>query len=296
MEKNFPENDGNAVTNILTVDVEDWYMDTDISTWDLYEDRIVESTNRIIDILKEYDTKATFFILGYVAENFPEIVNMIKNEDHEICTHGYSHKKITQQTPHEFEEDILRSIRILENITGDKVIGHRASNFTVVEETAWAIDILKKNGLKYDSSIFPVKTQLYGVPKAPLYPYSISSSDIKKDSCLGEDFLEIPLSVYTVPILHKNIPIAGGFYLRFFPYYFIKHSIKKINTRGRRSIFYIHPWELDTGQPRENKIKWYHYYNLSSTEEKFRKLLKDFKFTSIKEGILNEQKKCKRIF
>lgn len=281
-------NNDNAITNIITVDVEDWYMDTDMSTWDLYEDRIVQSTNKIIEILGESNTKATFFILGYVAEHFPELVKEIKNEGHEICTHGYSHKLITQQTSYEFEEDLLKSIRTLENITGDKVIGHRASNFSISEETAWAIDILKKNGLKYDSSVFPVKTPLYGMPEAPLYPYRISSSNLKKEAGPEEDFLEIPLSVYTTPIMHKNIPIAGGFYLRFFPYFFIKYAIKKINRMNQKSILYIHPWELDPDQPRENMIKWFHYYNLSNTEKKFRKLLKDFKFTSIKEGLSNE--------
>ncbi len=279
------ENGDKTITNIISVDVEDWYMDTDISTWYLYEDRVVESTNKIIEILKESNTKATFFILGYIAEHFPEIVKEIKNEGHEICTHGYNHKLVTQQTPNEFEEDLLKSIRILENITGDKVIGHRASNFSINEETSWAIDILKKNGLKYDSSIFPVKTHLYGVPKAPLYPYNISSSNLNKEAGPEEDFLEIPLSIYRVPIVHKNLPIAGGFYLRFFPYFFIKHAIKKINQKNEKTIFYIHPWELDPDQPRDNKIKWFHYYNLSNTEKKFKKLLKDFKFTSIKEGL-----------
>ena len=274
------------VTNILTIDVEDWYMDTDISTWDLYEDRIVESLNKTIGLLKESNAIATFFILGYIAERFPKLVEKTKEEGHEIGTHGYSHRKITQQTPHEFEHDLKKSIGILENITGDKVLGHRASNFTVMEETAWAIDVFKKIGLRYDSSVFPVKTQLYGVPKAPLYPYYISSTDIKKENC-QKDFLEIPLSVYRVPIVYKNIPIAGGFYLMFFPYLFIKHSIEKINNAGKKSIVYLHPWELDPDQPRDNVLKWYHYYNLSSTENKFKRLLKDFKFTSIKEGILD---------
>jgi polysaccharide deacetylase family protein (PEP-CTERM system associated) len=256
-------------------------MDTDISTRDSYEDRVVQSTEKILNMLDETNTTATFFVVGYVAEHHPELIEDIKDRGHEIGTHGYSHTPIKKQTPSEFEDDLLKSVRILEGITKDKIRGHRACEFSIGEETSWAIDILKKNGLKYDSSIFPVKTHLYGVPDASLYPFHISSSNIKIDNNPEEDFLEFPLSVYRIPIVHKNIPIAGGFYLRFFPYCFIKHAMKKINKIGQPAIFYIHPWEFDPKQPRVKELKWYHYYLLSSTERKFKKLLKDFKFSSI---------------
>ena len=274
--------------NILTIDVEDWYMETDISTWGSYEDRVVENTNKILKILKELNIEATFFILGYVAEHFPELVESIENENHEIATHGYSHKQITKQTPPEFEEDLLKSVKILERITTKRILGYRAREFTIVEKTSWAMDILKKNGLKYDSSIFPVKTHLYGVPNAPLYPYHISSSNIKGEN-IEEDFLEFPLSVYRIPIVHKNIPVAGGFYLRLLPYWFIKHGMKKINRMNQPAIFYIHPWEFDPKQPRIKELKWYHYYNLSNTEKKIKRLLKDFKFIPIREWIKHEK-------
>ena len=266
--------------NILTIDVEDYYQDTEFKNWKFYEDRVVQNTHKILNILSETNTKATFFVLGYVAEHFPELVETIKDEKHEIATHGYSHTPIEQQTPSEFEEDLLKSIRILEKITGDRVMGYRARQFSVSKKTSWAIDILKKAGLKYDSSVFPVKTPLYGVPDAPLYPYHISSSNIKRDNP-EEGFLELPLSVFRIPIVRKNIPIAGGFYLRFLPYLFIKHAIKTINKMNQPAIIYIHPWEFDPKQPRISDHKWYHYYRLSKTEQKFRKLLKDFKFTSV---------------
>ena len=224
------------MTNILTIDVEDWYMDTDISTWDSYEDRVVQSTEKILEILDETNTKATFFVVGYVAEHHPELIEEIKDRRHEIATHGYSHTSIKKQTPSEFEKDLLKSIGIIEKITKNKISGHRACEFSIVEKTSWAIDILKKNGLKYDSSIFPVKTHLYGVPDAPLYPYHISSSNITRDNP-EVDFFEFPLSVYRFPIMHKTIPVAGGFYLRLFPYWFIKHAIKKINKMGKPTIF-----------------------------------------------------------
>ena len=277
----------NKVTNILTIDVEDWYMDTDILTWDSYEDRVVQSTQKILEMLDESNTKATFFVVGYVAEHFPGLIEDIKDKGHEIATHGYSHTSIKKQTPSEFEEDLLKSVRILEEITKEKIRGHRACEFSIGEETSGAINILKKSGLKYDSSIFPVKTHLYGVPDAPLYPYHISSSNIKIVNS-DEDFLEFPLSVYSFPIVHKNIPVAGGFYLRMFPYCFIKHAMKKINKMGQPVIFYIHPWELDPKQPRIEELKWYHYYNLSNTEKRFKRLLMDFRFTSIRAWLKDE--------
>jgi len=281
----------NRVTNILTIDLEDWYMDTDISTWDSYEDRVVQSAQKILEILDETNTKATFFVVGYVAEHFPELIKDIKDKGHEIATHGYSHTTITEQTPLEFEEDLLKSVRILEDITKDKIRGHRACEFSIGEETSWAINILKKNGLKYDSSVFPVKTHLYGVPDAPLHPYHISSPNIKIDNNPEDDFFEFPLSVYTIPIMGKNIPVAGGFYLRFFLYWFIKHAMKKINGKNQPVVFYIHPWEFDTKQPRIKELRWYHYFNLSTTEKKFKRLLNDFEFTSVKAWLKDEDAK-----
>ena len=278
-----------AIVNILQIDVEDWYSDLETKYWESYEDRIIQSNNKVLTILKENDARATFFILGYLAERFPQLVKKIKEQGHEIASHGYNHTTITKRTPLEFEKDLLKSIEILEKISGDKVWGYRAPQFTVVEKTAWAIDIIKKMGLKYDSSVFPVKTSLYGVPEAPLFPYHISSLDIKKDDP-EENFLEFPLSVYRIPIIKKNIPIAGGFYLRFFPYRFISYAIKKINKLNHPAVCYLHPWELDPKQPRIDSFKWYHYYRLSSTEKKFRRLLKDFKFISTKEWIQNNEK------
>ena len=277
---------GKNKVNILTIDVEDWYMDIDISTWDLYEDRVLNNTNIILKILDKSNIKATFFVLGYVAEHFPELIESITDKDHEIATHGYSHKSIKKLTPVEFEKDLLKSIQILEKITKEKIKGHRACNFSIVEETSWAIDILKKNNLKYDSSVFPVKTHLYGVSGIPASPYYISSSNIKKNSP-EENFLELPLSSYQLPFFHKKIPISGGFYLRALPYFFIKSAIKKINKTNQPVTCYIHPWEFDLKQPRINELKWYHYYGLHSTEKKFKRLLKEFKFTSIREWISN---------
>jgi len=278
--------------NILQIDVEDWYADIDINYWKYYEDRIVQNTNNILRILKERNIQATFFILGYIAEKYPELVERINDENHEIGSHGYNHLPLTKQTPNEFKNDLLKSIRILEKITNDKVSGYRAPLFTLDETTSWAIDIMKKCGLKYDSSIFPVKTHIYGVPDAPRFPYYISSLNIKKYDPNG-DFLEIPLSVYRIPVIKKNIPIAGGYFLRFLPYKFISYSIKKINKENHPAVCYIHPWELDPNHPRINAFGWFyyhqHYYRLRVTEKKFLNLLRDFKFTSSRNWINHEK-------
>lgn len=271
--------------NILTVDVEDWYMNTDIIQWPKFEDRIIASTNRLLSIMG--NTKATFFVLGYVAEHHPDLIRRIRDAGHEVGTHGYSHKLITSQTPSQFKEELLKSIKIIKNITGEDVYSHRASNFTIMKSTAWAVDILKTCGIKYDSSVVPAKTPRYGIPDAPLFPYYISTEHI----CGGanQGIYELPLSVLRLPL--KNIPIAGGFYMRFFPYEVIKNSIKIINLQGKPAIIYLHPWEIDVKQPKITGIRWSHYYNLSKMEPRLKQLLKDFEFTSIKEWVRDQRLK-----
>lgn len=268
--------------NILQIDVEEWYQDAEMSRWESFQSRVVEQVERVLTILRDNRHTATFFILGYVAHRFPELVSRIAEEGHEVATHGYTHTPLTRLTPDEFEEELSRSIEILEGITGQHVWGFRAPQFTLAEETAWAVDILKNHGIRYDSSIFPVKTRLYGVPDAPRSPYRISSSDIKRDDPTS-NLMEFPLSVYRVPGIGINVPVAGGFYLRLLPYYFIARALRKINALDLPAVCYLHPWELDPAQPRSADLRWYHYYRLQSAEIKFRKLLRDFRFISTQE-------------
>ena len=274
------------VRNILQIDVEDWYCDLETQDWNKCEPRVVAATEKVLSLLRDSGTKATFFVLGYVAERFPGLVKSIEEQGHEVGSHGYGHRRISDQTPEEFEEDVRRSMAILESITGKKVKGYRAPQFTVMKETLWALDILKKLGLEYDSSIFPVKTPLYGIPDAPLYPYRIESGNANE----GDGLMEIPLSVYTAPLFGKRLPVAGGFYFRFFPYVFVRHALKALNKRGNVAVCYIHPWEFDPGKPRIDGLRWYHYYRLGSTEKKFRRLLRDFAFISTEEWIENERR------
>lgn len=274
------------VNNIMTIDIEDWFMDLDISTWDSYESKIVESTNKILKILEDFNTNATFFVLGYVAEHFPELIKNIMDNGHEIASHGYNHIALTKQTPKEFEQDLLKAKKIIEHKTNNKIIGYRAPYFSINKDTSWALSILEKNGFKYDSSIFPIKTHLYGVKEAPLFPYHISSLNICKED-LSNNFFELPLTCYNIPFLRGNIPIAGGFYLRLFPYWFIDNYLKRVNKMNYPAICYIHPWEFYIEKKKIKELKFYHYYNLKSTEKKFKKLVKDFKFITAKEWISN---------
>lgn len=274
--------------NILTIDVEDWYHDLDPSFWKICEDRVVDNTQRVLRILDEHNYDATFFILGCVAERFPELVEQINDEGHEIATHGCIHRPITSWSRPEFENDLRKSISILKHITQGKIIGHRAPHFSINRETAWAIDILRKNGLKYDSSIFPVKMPKYGLPQATVYPYHVSSSNIEKDDPNG-NFIEFPLSTYKIPFFNINIPVAGGFYLRFFPYWFIRMAVEKINKTGHPAVIYIHPSDLDPKKPKIKELSWDYYYNLSVTERRFKKLLDDFAFMSIERYLENHK-------
>jgi len=266
--------------NLLTVDIEDWYHDLDPSLWKFCEDRVVGTSQKILRMIKKRGYNATFFVLGHVAERFPDLIETINEEGHEVATHGYWHTPITERNRSEFEYELRKSISLLEHITKHRVLGHRACKFSINQKTAWAIDVLKENGVKYDSSIFPTLTPEYGVPRAPIHPYFISSSNIEKNHEEGY-LIEFPLSVLRISPFRINIPVAGGFYLRFLPYWFIKISLRKLNKMGYPAVVFIHPKDLDPQKPRVKELSWHHYYGLSHAEEKFARLLSDFKFTSI---------------
>ncbi|HWP47810.1 MAG TPA: XrtA system polysaccharide deacetylase [Candidatus Limnocylindrales bacterium] len=270
--------------NALTFDVEDYYQVEAFSrfihfdTWDQYESRVTANTNKILEILAESRVKATFFVLGWIAERFPQIVKLISTEGHEVACHGYAHKVIYKQTRQEFEEDVSKSIQILEDISGTKVVGYRAPTYSIIRETLWALEVLLKNGIQYDSSIFPIKHDRYGIPDAGRFPYVIDKGR------LGS-LIEFPPS--TLSFWGTNIPIAGGGYLRLYPYFFLRWGLRKINQEGQPVMVYLHPWELDPDQPRINQVghltRFRHYVNLDKTEKKLRALMRDFRFAPAKE-------------
>ena len=270
------------ITNMMSVDLEDYYCDLPFSEWPKYESRIIKNTEMILDLFEKYDVKATFFVLGYIAEKFPDMIKKISELGHEISSHGYAHIDLRKVTRKQFEDDFFKSITILEQITGKKVEGFRAPFFSINKNNYWVFEILSKH-ISYDSSIFPVKTPLYGIPNAPRFIYKPSLSDIIQEDNQGK-LVEIPMATHRIPLI-GNIPIAGGFYLRFLPYWYMKLGIKSMNKHGNPAMFYIHPKDLDAKMPKINEYGWYYYYNLKSAARKFENLLKDFKFTTVKNSI-----------
>ncbi len=265
--------------NIFTVDLEDWFCAynhrINIKDWNKQELRVVDNTRKILRLLSKHNTKATFFVLGWIAEKVPYLIKEIESDGHEIATHGYSHSLITQMIPKEFEDDIKKAFEVTASVSNQSIIGFRAPSFTITKNTMWALPILKDNGIKYDSSVFPVG----------FHPdYGINDSDLNIHQLNG--ITEVPLSV--AEIFGKKVPCSGGGYFRIFPYSITKKLINTCNKQGRPVIFYIHPWEVDPGQPKRTlpfskKIR--HYYNLENTEKRLGKLLSDFEFQTIKETL-----------
>lgn len=269
--------------NAISIDLEDWFCVHNLSgviklrDWDNCELRVRESTERLLTLFDEHQTRATFFVLGWVAERLPDLIREVEAQGHEIAVHGYNHLLLTEISPQEFEEDLAKALQAIEDC-GVKLrpIGFRAPSFTVVEKTKpWALPILEKYQFKYDSSVFPFGFHPdYGIPNSPLVPYKIT-----------DGLYEFPMSC--VEMFGRRFPFGGGGYFRLFPYAYTRYCVKKVNEGGRPTVFYLHPWELDPGQPRIKDLslsqKIRHYRNLDQTEKRFAKLLKDFEFTTIRE-------------
>lgn len=267
-----------AIQNALTIDVEDYFQVAALSEavqrndWSSMEYRVEANTDRLLELFDSHDIKATFFTLGWVAERSPALVRRIQDGGHEIASHGYSHQLIYEQTPELFREETRRSKRILEDITGEAITGYRAASYSITSQSRWALDILCDEGFKWDSSIFPVHHDRYGMPGTPFEPYQLRAPG-------GGVLTEFPLS--TCPVGNYRLPIAGGGYFRLFPYWFSRWGLGRINRAGQPFIFYLHPWEIDPEQPRL-KVKAFsrfrHYNNLDKCLSRLESLLGDFRF------------------
>jgi len=269
--------------NALTIDVEDYYMVSafaDIvkfADWHNYESRVEKNTHRILNLLNTHNAEGTFFILGWVAERHPALVREIQARGHEIASHGYNHRLVFDLTPKEFRADTSLSKKILEDITGQSVVGYRATSYSIVNRSLWALDILIEEGFQYDSSIFPIHHDRYGMPHAERFPHVIRRP-------AGKIF-EFPPSTYR--LMGHNIPVAGGGYLRMYPLGITKQAIRRMNNHEQQSaIIYFHPWEIDPLQPQLSGrllSRFRHYVNLSSTFAKLHDLLSNFRFSPIKD-------------
>ena len=266
------------VRNALTIDFEDWYQGLEIpcSDWGQYEDRIGRSGRRLLEALASAGARATFFVLGYVAERHADLVREIRAAGHEIGTHGYSHTLIYRQTRQLFKDELTRSVRALEDITGERVLGHRAPFFSITKESLWALDVLRELGLRYDSSIFPVKNYRYGIEDAPRWPHALDGG--------GRPLDEFPITTWRV--MGVNVPVAGGAYFRIYPYFVTKLALRAVARERKPLVFYLHPWEIDPDHPRiplPRRIAATHYFNLGATEDRLRRLLRDFRFAPMSE-------------
>jgi polysaccharide deacetylase family protein (PEP-CTERM system associated) len=264
-----------SIVNAMSVDVEDYFQvsafekNISRSDWDQLPCRVEDNTNRILDLFAAHDVKATFFMLGWVAERYPELVRRIVDAGHELASHGYTHTRVTQQTPKVFSEDIAKTKTLLEDIAGCEVLGYRAASYSIVSETLWAHDLLQEAGYRYSSSIYPIHHDLYGIPDAPRFPY------LHKEDGL----LEIPIT--TVSLLKHNLPCGGGGYFRLLPYRMSRLAMKHVNKTDRQPcVFYFHPWEMDPQQPRQQGIsrrtQFRHYLNLDRMKDRIARLLTDF--------------------
>jgi polysaccharide deacetylase family protein (PEP-CTERM system associated) len=265
------------VTNYLTIDVEDYFQVSAFEgvikpeNWELYESRIENNTRRILEILAEHNVRATFFILGWIAEKHPKLVKDINEKGHEIGCHSYWHRKVYDLTPDEFRVDTRKAKDILEGLIGKKIFGYRAPSYSITRNSLWALDILEEFSFAYDSSIFPIYHDIYGLPDAPRFKYQLTNNNMT----------EYPIS--TALFLGRKIPVSGGGYFRLFPYWFTKWALKRINEKESQPfVFYLHPWEIDPDQARiikaRLKSKFRHYINLDKTTERFERLLHDFAF------------------
>lgn len=266
------------VVNAMTIDVEDYFhvsvFDGVVprARWDSLESRVCRNTEHLLQIFEEHEVKATFFVLGLVAERFPALVARISDCGHEIASHGYGHRLIYDQTPAAFREDVRRAKALLESAAGVAVQGYRAPSYSVTPRSLWALDVLIEEGYTYDSSIFPIRHDRYGIPLSPRHPYVLDRGN--------GALVEAPASTTRLGFL--NLPIGGGGYFRILPYGWTRWGIGRVNRlEGKPTIFYLHPWEVDPDQPRLSAgllSRFRHYRNLAQTEPRLRRLLTDFRF------------------
>jgi polysaccharide deacetylase family protein (PEP-CTERM system associated) len=308
-----------AVVNGLSVDVEDYFQVSAFdgvvarSSWATYKSRVAASTDRLLALFEESGVHATFFVLGWIAERESAIVRKIAAAGHEIASHGYWHELVYRQSPREFREDVRRSRGILQEVSGQPVLGYRAPSFSITEASLWALEILAEEGFSYDASVFPIRHDRYGIPWVARHPHParvilevhaarrrggrLGSGAARPPSAVSPaldatwPLLEVPAS--TVRLCGCNLPVSGGGYFRLLPYGWTRWGISRVNRReGRAVVFYIHPWELDPGQPRlpvsvAGRLR--HYRNLSRTEDRLRKLLREFRFGPVAAVVLGQE-------
>ncbi len=273
------------VVNAMTVDVEDWFQVQAFAkvierdTWPSREYRVEANTRLLLQLFAEHDVRATFFVLGWVAQRSPGLVREIQSAGHEIACHGWSHRLVFEQSPDEFREETVRAKHLLENVAGVAVNGYRAATYSITHKSLWALDVLLDAGFTYDSSIFPVRHDVYGIPDARTTPGLISAPS-------GRRIREFPLTTWEIGPL--RVPVAGGGYFRLFPQWVIHRGIRAMNRRRAPAVFYLHPWEVDPFQPRvaaDWRGRLRHYTGLANAIPRLERLVRTFTFDTVAESL-----------
>jgi polysaccharide deacetylase family protein (PEP-CTERM system associated) len=274
-----------SLVNAMSVDVEDYFHVTafasslDRAKWPTLESRVERNTQQLLELFARRSVRATFFVLGWVAERCPSLIRELHRAGHEIACHGLTHELVYKQTPQLFREETQRSKSLLEDLTGAKVRGYRAASYSITSQSLWALDILEELGFEYDSSVFPVHHDVYGIPGASRHPFRVASGRL----------LEVPLT--TVKVAGQHLPCAGGGYFRLLPYAFFRWALRRVNREGLPAVFYLHPWEVDPGQPRIAApwlSRFRHYTNLHRTHSRLETLLTDFRWGTMEDVFLRK--------
>jgi polysaccharide deacetylase family protein (PEP-CTERM system associated) len=284
-------NTSSDVLNAFTIDVEDYFHVTgyaDViprSAWDDFATRVERNTEAILAMLEARGLKGTFFVLGWVAKRYPALVKRIAQAGHEVASHGMDHTLVYDQSPQVFREETRSAKAILEDLCGLRVLGYRAATYSITQRSLWALDILAEEGFEYDSSIFPIRHDRYGIAHAPRLPYTLQCAN-------GRRLVEFPLS--TLKLLGVHLPVAGGGYFRLFPYLLTAMALSRLNRQeGAPFIFYLHPWEIDAEQPRieaaSRLATWRHRHNLERCEDRLQRLLDRFSFGTVREVLARHQ-------
>lgn len=283
--------DGSARTNALTFDLEHWHSATLLeSSIDDPVDQIEDSVDIVLDILRKHDVSATFFVVGEVAEEYPGLIGQVRNEGHEIGSHGHTHTPLFELTPEEFETELERASAAIERATGVEPDGFRAPNFSVTRETEWAFDVLESMGYRYDSSVFPVNTPMYGVSDAPIRPYTVGSPDPfgVGSNDANSALVEWPISAVDSVI---RLPIGGGFYGRVLPEWVLRWGINRLNRRGTPANLYFHPWEFNP-EVRTDSVKRHErfisFYGMDHLGKKLSNLLSAYSFNTARNVLEQE--------
>jgi polysaccharide deacetylase family protein (PEP-CTERM system associated) len=271
------------VKNAFTVDVEDYFQvegfagAIDRSSWEGFRTRVGGSTATLLDMLARHKVHATFFVLGWVARKHPEIVRRIAASGHEVASHGMSHRLVYTQAPEEFRRETRDAKALLEDLAQKPVVGYRAATYSITRRSLWALDVLCEEGFQYDSSIFPMRHDRYGIPDAEPRPHVLATPG-------GARLVEFPISV--LRYWGAKVPVAGGGYFRLFPYRFTRWALRRLNRQQQEFVFYIHPWEVDPEQPRVEGAsplsRFRHYLNLDRCAERLGRLLGDFQFDTMR--------------